>query len=98
MSETVAVVGAGTMGVGIAYVFAAAGYGIALVEPDEARFAGALSTLAEAAAAGVKRGKLNAERGRTLVDSVSRYTEAVDLPRGLALAIETVPERAELKA
>ena len=97
MSDAVAVVGAGTMGVGIAYVFAAAGYSIALVEPNEARFAGALGTLAEAAVAGVKRGKLDAERGRALIDRVTRYADAADLPPGLALAIETVPERTELK-
>jgi len=96
--DEVAVVGAGTMGVGIAYVFAAAGYAVALVEPDEARFAGALHTLGDAAAAGVKRGKLEPERGRALVASVARYAHAADLPMGVGIAIETVPERAELKA
>ncbi|MDE3174952.1 MAG: 3-hydroxybutyryl-CoA dehydrogenase [Pseudomonadota bacterium] len=97
MVDRVAVVGAGTMGVGIAYVFAAAGYKVALVEPDEGRFAAAQRTLADAAAAGVQRGKLDAARGRTLAAAVERYAQAADLPVGVSLAIESVPERAELK-
>ena len=95
---TVAVVGAGTMGVGIAYVFAAAGHAVTLAEPDETRLSEASRTLAEAAAAGLKRGKLDAARAATLAASVTRLRSATELPQGLDLVIESVPERMELKA
>ena len=95
---SVAVVGAGTMGVGIAYVFAAAGCSVILVEPDDARFVAAQATLRDAAAAGVKRGKLDAHQAAAISQAVLRCAAAADLPLGLDLVIETVPERAELKA
>lgn len=56
MAETqrrgVAVVGGGTMGVGIAYVFAAAGCAVHVVEPDPARVEALRRELDAAAAAG----------------------------------------------
>jgi len=86
------------MGVGIAYVFAAAGHSVALAEPDDVRFAAAVAALSQAAASGVKRGKLDAEAAQRLVAAVTRRASASDLPLALDLAIETVPERADLKA
>ena len=97
MADAIAVVGGGTMGVGIVYVFAAAGFDVWLVEPVDARWQGAQRTLAEAAASGVKRGKLSEERARHVTGSTRRVVSAAELPEGLALAIETVPERLELK-
>src|SRR5579875_493762 len=96
-AEQVAVVGAGTMGVGIAYVFAAAGYDVALVEPDDARHAAARATLEGAAASGVRRGKLASDGAEALLARIRRFAEVADLPLGLDLAIETVPERADVK-
>ena len=54
-----AVVGAGTMGVGIAYVYAVAGWNVTIVEPDDARTSAVQKTLAEVALGGAKRGKLS---------------------------------------
>ena len=96
-SQTVAVVGGGTMGVGIAYVFAAAGFDVRLVEPDHARAAAVRTTLAEVASNGVKRGKLNAAQASQVVESVQRCAAAAELPMNLDLVIETVPERLDLK-
>jgi 3-hydroxybutyryl-CoA dehydrogenase len=93
----VAVVGGGTMGVGIVYVFAVADFDVWLVEPDESRSQAARHTLAEAARNGLARGKLNEAQARRATDAVRRVASAVDLPEDLDLAIETVPERIELK-
>ena len=93
----VGVVGGGTMGVGIAYVFAVAGHDVTVVEPIETRRRELLSAIDGALAAAVERGKLtgataDAARGRlTLAPTID------DLPRGAALAIETVPEQLALK-
>jgi 3-hydroxybutyryl-CoA dehydrogenase len=94
---SIAVVGAGTMGVGIVYVFAAAGFNVCLVEPDDLRAAAVRQTLADVAAAGVTRGKLTEARAARVVTSVQRLGAASDLPLGLDLVIETVPERLALK-
>jgi 3-hydroxybutyryl-CoA dehydrogenase len=96
-SERVAVVGGGTMGVGIVYVFAVAGFDLWLVEPDEARARAVRHTLGEVAKAGVARGKLTEDQARRVVETPRRLSSAAGLPEGLDLVIETVPERLELK-
>lgn len=96
-NERVAVVGGGTMGVGIVYVFEAAGFPVWLVEPDPGRVEAARRTLAGAAKAGVSRGKLSEARAREIVEGVRFVGSSLDLPPQLDLVIETVPERLELK-
>ena len=64
MSDRFVVVGAGTMGLGIAYVAAGAGHAVELVEVDRARGAAAVERLGELWDRAVERGKLGADRGR----------------------------------
>ena len=91
-----AVVGGGTMGVGIAYVFAVAGWQVSVVEPNPAQTLTLKRTLAEAAAGGVKRGKLTAEQALR-ASSLPCLADVDQLPLGLDLVVETVPERLPLK-
>jgi|SRR3954447_368872 3-hydroxybutyryl-CoA dehydrogenase len=89
---TLAVLGAGTMGAGIAYVFAAAGFETIAVEPDDARAAWLTRIVAEQARRGVERGKLAS------ADLHVARVAAVDaLPMRLDAIVESVPERLELK-
>jgi 3-hydroxybutyryl-CoA dehydrogenase len=53
--------------------------------------------LGEAAKSGVSRGKLSETQAQNALQSVRRVASAADLPEDLDLAIETVPERIELK-
>ena len=94
---SIGVVGGGTMGVGIAYVFAAAGFDVCLVEPDDARAQSANRTLVEASRAGVARGKLTEARARHVIEDIRRFRSATELPERMDLVIETVPERIALK-
>ena len=96
-AQTVAVVGGGTMGVGIVYVFAAAGFDVRLVEPDHAQAASVRTTLADVASNGVKRGKLSAAQAKQVTESVQGCAAIVELPMDMDWAIETVPERLDLK-
>lgn len=93
----IAVVGGGTMGVGIVYVFAMAGFDVTLVEPDADRTKAVAATLDEVAGGAVKRGKLNANTARARTGSVRYLQTASALPEGMDLVIETVPERIEIK-
>jgi len=95
--SAMAVVGGGTMGVGIVYVFAAAGWQVSVVEPDDARAQGLQETLAQTALAGVKRGKLSESQAHSISTGVQRLRSADELPLGLDLVVETVPERMALK-
>lgn len=96
-NDTVAVVGGGTMGVGIAYVFAAAGWATTVVEPNNERAAIVRATLESVAAQGAARGKLAADQAQAIPASVRRVSEISELPVGLSVVIESVPERFELK-
>jgi 3-hydroxybutyryl-CoA dehydrogenase len=96
-SQSMAVIGGGTMGVGIAYVFAVAGWQVYVVEPDDARSTSMQHTLQSAAAGGLKRGKLNTAQAAQATEGVQRLVAVEDLPRVLDLVIESVPERLDLK-
>jgi len=97
VAPAIAVVGGGTMGVGIAYVYAAAGWTTWVVEPDEARAHAMLLTIAQTAASGARRGKLTAEQAAQLPNALQRVASVAELPLGLDLVVETVPERLTLK-
>ncbi|MFI7574651.1 3-hydroxyacyl-CoA dehydrogenase family protein [Micromonospora sp. NPDC049497] len=97
MSERCVVVGAGTMGLGIAYVAAGAGHAVELVEVDRERGAAALARLGELWDRAVGRGKLTADEAaanRARVTLRAALTEVAPEP---AVAIEAVPERLDLK-
>jgi 3-hydroxybutyryl-CoA dehydrogenase len=87
MAERLLVVGGGTMGSGIAFVSARAGYDVEIVEPDgEAR---------ERSAAYLQREALRS--GDPSVLERVRWSDAVTRPSVATLAIEAVPERFDLK-
>ena len=85
------------MGVGIAYVFAAAGCPTVVVEPDPGRASGVDRVAREQAAQGVARGKLTPAQADEVPARLSVVSSVEDLPEGLDLLVESVPERLELK-
>ncbi|WP_433314959.1 3-hydroxyacyl-CoA dehydrogenase family protein [Micromonospora sp. CA-269861] len=97
MSDRFVVVGAGTMGLGIAYVAADAGHAVELVEVDPERGAAALNRLAELWERAVQRGKLSADQAaanRQLVTLRPTLAEVAPAPE---VIVEAVPERLDLK-
>lgn len=96
-AKSMAVVGGGTMGVGIVYVFAAAGWNVWVVEPNDASANTLQKTLEETAVAGLKRGKLNESNVAHITTGVQLLRSADELPVGLDLVVETVPERMDIK-
>lgn len=94
---SVGVVGAGTMGVGIAYVFAAAAYETVVVEPDTGRAAALVKVARAQAARGVERGKLTEQQAAELPERLHVVDTPAGLPRELDLVVESVPERLPLK-
>jgi len=94
--EAVAVLGAGTMGSGIAQVAAVAGYEVVLYDVSQERVDAGLATIQRNLAKGVERGKLaaadaDATRGRL------RAITALGDAAHVQLAIEAVPENLGLK-
>jgi 3-hydroxybutyryl-CoA dehydrogenase len=86
------------MGTGIAYVFAQAGFDATVVEPSEARADAMDAELRAAADGAVQRSKLDRPGADALLARIRRVASVHDLESGLALVVETVPERLELKS
>ena len=97
MTERFVVVGAGTMGLGIAYVAAGAGYAVELAEVDPARGGVAVERLAQLWDRAVQRGKLTAEQAAASQASVILRTGLGEVAPAPAVIVEAVPERLELK-
>jgi len=92
----VAVVGAGTMGNGIAHVFAQFGHPVTLIDVDEQRLAAALKTIGGNLDRQIRKGALPEEVRAQTLDRISTAT-SLDAARGAGLAIEAVPEKLEMK-
>ena len=97
MSGRFVVVGAGTMGLGIAYVAAGAGYAVELVEVDPARGAAAVQRLGELWERGVHRGKLTADEAAANRKRLTLRAGLAEVAEGPDVIVEAVPERLDLK-
>jgi 3-hydroxybutyryl-CoA dehydrogenase len=94
--KKVAVVGGGTMGNGIAHVFAQYGYEVTLIDVDDARCAQARTAIAGNLDRQVKKGTLTQEaRAATL--SRLQTSSSRSAAAGAQLIIEAVPENLQLK-
>jgi len=92
----IAVVGGGTMGNGIAQVFAAKGHDVTLLEVDEARIARGLGAIRSSLDRIVKKGALSEADRDATVARVKGTTRPEDLA-GVELAIEAVLEELAVK-
>ncbi|MEV4717122.1 3-hydroxyacyl-CoA dehydrogenase family protein [Micromonospora noduli] len=97
MSDRFVVVGAGTMGLGIAYVAAGAGHAVELVEVDAERGAAAQNRLAELWERAVQRGKLSADEAATNRQRVTLRPTLTAVDPAPQVIVEAVPERLDLK-
>jgi 3-hydroxybutyryl-CoA dehydrogenase len=92
----VAVVGLGTMGAGIAEVFARAGIGVVAIEIDADALGHGLGILEASLAKAVSRGKLTEAQQAEIWGRIRPAASFSDAAR-VDLAIEVVPERMEIK-
>jgi 3-hydroxybutyryl-CoA dehydrogenase len=94
--STVGVVGLGTMGAGIAEVFARNGYRVVGVEMNEETLKRGRQHVEHSTARAVKRGKLSDDDASELVDRITFTTDLADL-RDCGLVVEAVVERLPVK-
>ena len=92
---SVVVVGGGTMGAGVAHVFAAAGSTVVVLEADQERSDAAITRIAATLAKAEEMGKLSS--AADALGRVSAVIDAAQLPAA-ELFIEAVPEEPALKA
>jgi len=94
--KTVGVLGAGTMGNGIAHVFAKAGYSVILRDVDQRSLDRALDTIGKNLDREIKKAKI-AEADKTAILARIKMTTDAKALASADIAIEAVPEQRELK-
>ena len=91
-----AVVGAGTMGNGIAHVFAQNGYPVTLIDVSREQLAKAQQTIGANLDRQVKKGTIDAAAKDATLGRLS-VANSMDAAAGCGIVIEAVPENADLK-
>ncbi|MGA8740344.1 MAG: 3-hydroxybutyryl-CoA dehydrogenase [Terracidiphilus sp.] len=95
--QNVAVIGAGTMGSGIAHVFARSGFSVTLCDVEQRFLDRAIDSIRKNLGREASKGKLAEADVQSALD---RITTTVDIESlaSMELAVEAAPERFELKA
>jgi 3-hydroxybutyryl-CoA dehydrogenase len=94
--KTVAVLGAGTMGNGIAHVFARAGYSVILRDVEERFLQRGLETIGKNLDREVKKGKLTEAEKPQVLGRIKPVTEFASIAAA-DFVVEAVPEKLEIK-
>jgi 3-hydroxybutyryl-CoA dehydrogenase len=94
--KTVAVLGAGTMGNGIAHVFARAGYDVILRDVEQRFLERGLETVAKNLDREIKKGKLQESDRAAVLSRISLVTDMSAVAPAQFL-VEAVPEKIEIK-
>ncbi|HXX46456.1 MAG TPA: 3-hydroxybutyryl-CoA dehydrogenase [Candidatus Acidoferrales bacterium] len=94
--KTVAVLGAGTMGNGIAHVFARAGYRVILRDVEKRFLDRGLETISKNLDREIKRGKITDADKSSALARIQAVTDNVALV-GADFVVEAVPEQRDLK-
>jgi len=95
--KNVAVIGAGTMGNGIAHVFAQNGFSVALIDVQQAQLDRALQTINKNLDRQVSKGAVTEEQKQQALAAITTYTSITDGVKGAALVIEAATENEQLK-
>ncbi|HEX6505942.1 MAG TPA: 3-hydroxybutyryl-CoA dehydrogenase [Terriglobales bacterium] len=95
--EKVGVVGAGTMGNGIAHVFARSGYAVVLCDVEQAFLDNALATIAKNIDREVAKGKATAEEKAAALQRITPSLDRRDLAQ-CDFVVEAATEKFDIKA
>jgi 3-hydroxybutyryl-CoA dehydrogenase len=97
MIRAIAVIGTGTMGRGIAYLSAVAGYETFLFDVEQAALDAAHAAIESVLRKGVEKGKVTEEAAREAIGRVQLAQDLEPAVRNADLIIEAVPEVLDLK-
>jgi 3-hydroxybutyryl-CoA dehydrogenase len=92
----IAVIGAGTMGNGIAQVVASANYNVILVDVNKEELEMGIETIEKNLDRAIKKDKIKSEEKENVLDNIQTTTRYEDI-KNVDLVIEAVPEKMEIK-
>jgi len=95
--KNIAVIGAGTMGNGIAHVFAQNGYKVNLIDISQAALDKGLATITKNLDRMMAKEKIGEKEKAETLDNISTYTEMSKGASNVDLVVEAATERLDLK-
>lgn len=95
--KNITVIGAGTMGNGIAHVFAQAGFNVNLADVNAAQLEKALSTIAKNMDRQVAKGTISEDQKQAALANITSYTNIADAVQSAELVVEAATENVALK-
>ena len=95
--KNVSVIGAGTMGNGIAHVFAQSGFTVNLIDVNAAQLEKALQTITKNLDRQVAKGTITEEQKQTALANITTYTDLADGTKHAELVVEAATENTDLK-
>jgi 3-hydroxybutyryl-CoA dehydrogenase len=97
MIEKIAVVGAGTMGNGIAHVFAHAGFTVHLADMQETQVNKALETISKNFDRLIAKGTVTEQEKSSALSKIKTFTSIQDAVKNAQLVVEAATENIDLK-
>jgi 3-hydroxybutyryl-CoA dehydrogenase len=97
MYESIAVIGAGTMGNGIAHVFAQTGFKVTIIDISQPQLDKALATIAKNLDRQVTKGTITEEAKKNTLNNISTQTTIAEGVKNASLIVEAATENTELK-
>jgi 3-hydroxybutyryl-CoA dehydrogenase len=97
MIQQVGVIGAGTMGNGIAHVFAQNGFKVNLVDVNSSQLEKAVQTISRNLDRQITKGTLTEEQKKNTLANIERKNDLVNGVRDCQLVVEAATENVELK-
>ena len=95
--KNIAVIGSGTMGNGIAHVFAQHDYKVALIDISEAALAKAIATITKNLDRQVSKAIITEAVKESTLKNISTFTKVEDGVKGVDLVVEAATENPEIK-
>lgn len=95
--KNIAVIGAGTMGNGIAHTFAQSGFTVKLIDRSEETLDKAMTTIAKNLDRMVSKGSISEEDKVKTIGNIITYTDIKDGVVGVDLVVEAATENVDLK-
>ena len=97
MNHLIAVIGAGTMGNGIAHVVAQNGFKVHLVDVSEDQLQKALQTITKNLDRQVSKGTIDEEKKQSTISNITTYNNLADGVKEARLVVEAATENTDLK-
>lgn len=97
MVQKIAVIGAGTMGNGIAHVFAQNGFAVTLIDVNAAQLEKAISTITKNFDRQVAKGNVTEEQKQQALANITTNTDIAEGVKNAELVVEAATENIDLK-